>query len=76
MEFPLSHNHCHTTGSQEPWEGGLILGPAQWVKDLVLPQLEPRSHLRCGVLIPGLGIPYARGQPKKKGGKSVDVHPL
>jgi len=35
----------------ECWDTGLLPKPAQWVKDL----------------IPGLGTPYAMGQPKKRG---------
>ena len=44
---------------------GLMPGPAQWVKDLALLQLQHRSYCSSDV-IPGLGTPYAMGQPKKK----------
>ena len=40
-------------------------GPAQWVKDLALLQLQHRPYCSSDV-IPGLGTPYAMGQPKKK----------
>ena len=32
--------------SWEHWDAGLILDPAQWVKDLVLPQLQLTSQLQ------------------------------
>ena len=46
-------------------DAGLIFSLAQWVKDLVLPQLW-RGHNYSSDLIPGLGIPYARECPKKE----------
>jgi len=40
-------------------------GPAQWVKDLALLQLQLRSQAGLGSDL-GPGTPYASGQPKKK----------
>ena len=51
--------------SWEHWDMGLIAGPAQWVKDLVFPQLHLGQDCGSG-LIPGPGAPYALGQPKMK----------
>ena len=34
-----------SVASLERWDTGLIPSPAQWVKDLVLPQLQHRSQL-------------------------------
>ena len=43
---------------------GSVLSPAQWVKDLVLPQLQ--LNLRhSSDLIPSPGAPYTARQPKK-----------
>ena len=42
---------CDTTGLEVSWEGwdtGSIPGPAQWVKDLALLQLQYRSNLQLG----------------------------
>ena len=54
---------CGSTGSVVPWElwdASSIPRPAQWVKD---PQLQLRTQLWL-CLSPGLGPPYATGQPK------------
>ena len=51
---PLASLQCSDTGS------------AQGAKDPALPQLQRRLQLWGSDLIPGLGTPYATGQPKKK----------
>ena len=43
---------------------GLIPSPAQWVTDLVLPQLQPRLWLKSSYW--PLGTPCATGRPKNK----------
>ena len=51
--------------SLEHWEAGSIPDPAQWARDLALPQL----HLGCkwgSDLILGLGTPCALGWPTKE----------
>ena len=61
-------SRCGTTGSAaclESWDAGLSPGPAQWVKDPMLPQLQHRSKLRLR------SYPWPRtsisvGWPKKK----------
>ena len=56
---------------------GLRFNPwseAQWVKDLVLPQLRLRLQCRSD-LIPGLGTAYAVGQPKMKKKKEKQEFP-
>lgn len=37
----------------EPWDSGLIFSPAQWIKGLVLPQLQHKLQLLGSYLIPG-----------------------
>ena len=63
-EFLLWHNEnlcCLGSGGVL----GLIPGLAQWVKDPVLRSCS--LDCNCGLdLIPGLGIPYDTGQPKKE----------
>ena len=34
--------------SWQHWDEGLTPGPAQWIKDPVLPQLQPRLQLQLG----------------------------
>ena len=73
-EFPLCHNG--SVESLKLWGTGLIHHLAQWVKDLVLLQLQLKLELWLGsdpvvcsyasYLIPGPGIPYATWQPKKE----------
>ena len=63
-------------GVSEALGTGLIHHLAQWVKDLVLLQLQLKLELWLGsdpvlcsyasYLIPGPGIPYATWQPKKE----------
>ena len=72
-KHPLQSSHCGTTGlvaSWECWNVGSTLGLSQWVKDLVLPQLQfqwqlwlgsdpwPRNSICCG--------PKKRREEKKK----------
>ena len=60
--------HCGATasaGSQEHWDTVLIPGPAQWVKDLALPQLWLRSRLWPGS-DPWPGNSICLGEAKKK----------
>ena len=65
--FCLQSSHCGTTGSAaswECWDVGSIPSLTQWFKDLAF-----LGH-NCGLdLIPGPGIPYAEGQPKKENKK-------
>ena len=59
----LESSRCGTMGltvSRVCWDGGLIPSPAQWVKDLALPQLQFRLRLQLGS-DPGPGVPYATG---------------
>ena len=51
--------------SLEYRDAGLILSPAQWVKDPTLLQLRHRPQLWLGS-DPSPGISYVAGQPKKK----------
>ena len=56
--------------SWERWDKGSIPDPAQWVKDLALPQLWLRLRLWLkSDLIPGPRAPYAEGQQKTKNQK-------
>ena len=53
--------------SLECWDAGSIPAPAQWAKDLVLPQLRPRSQLWLRYdPWPGLGTPCAVEWQKRK----------
>ena len=57
-----------TTGSAaslQHWDPGSIPGPAQWVKDLVLLQLQRRSQLQLRS-DPWPGNPICRGVAKKE----------
>ena len=55
------------------WGAGSIPSLARWVEDLAM----PGCGLTCGSdLIPGPGIPYASGQPKKKEKKKKKAHHL
>ena len=61
---------CGATGlaaSLEQWDSGSVPGPAQCVKDPLLPQLwhSCRSQLWLSS-VSGPGTLYAEGQPKKK----------
>ena len=56
-EFLLWHNEIG--GSWEHCDEGSIPSPAQWVKDLALPQLWLRSQLYLRYLIPGPRTPHA-----------------
>ena len=66
---------CGATGSAASWglwDSGSIPGPAQWVKDLALPQLQLSSQLSSD-LIPGRGAVKKKKKKKKKGkGKEGD----
>ena len=59
-------SHCGAMGSAEPWEHrdiGLIPGPAQWVKDLALSQVQLWLHLWPG------SDPWTRNSTCPKGGQ-------
>ena len=65
QRIPPGSSRCGTTGlaaSWECWDGALIPGQAQWVKDLALPQMHLGRDCTSDV-IPGLGAPCAVGQP-------------
>ena len=49
--------------SWECWAAGWTFGPAYWVKDLALLQLQHRS-LRWPVVRGRAGVPTGAGQPK------------
>ena len=51
--------------SLERWDTGLIPGPAQWVRDPVLLQLQHRSQLWLG-FDPWPGNSICRGTAKKR----------
>ena len=53
--------------SPQHQDTGSILSPAQWVKGPGVAVTAINVGYNCGLdLIPGLGTPYASGQPKMK----------
>ena len=68
LDLGAGSSHSGATGSvvsSKCWGAGSIPGEAPWDEDPVLPQLCA-GHNGSSDLIPGLGTPYAAGQPKKK----------
>ena len=71
MKNDTRSSRCGAAGlvaSLQRWYAGLIPGPAQWIKDPVLPEQWCRSKLRLASdpWNGHMGIPYAQGRGEEK----------